>query len=102
MSRKWKTAQKLESEYQDDQKKRWNINHSLEFWNRILYCDCSTINGVEIGCGNTGVSNFVSSIVGLDPLPLKKPNFVRGVSQSITASSTVTRFASYFRGLSLT
>lgn len=81
----WRTAQKLEYEYQlNKEDASYNIEYGLKFWGKLLRIDLEKVGeAVEVGCGRHGISRFKESIVGLDSLPFKGGNFVMGVSEHL-------------------
>ena len=80
---KWHISQQHELNYSKKvEDKTWKIPYSLEYWKKFYNLNLSG-KGIEICCGNHGIYNYASNIIGLDSINFNKPNFICGNAEHI-------------------
>ena len=79
----WHIAQQHELTYSQTKEPRLYHAHSLEFWQKLLSLENIEGQGIEVGCGNIGMYNFTSNIIGLDTINFHKHNFIQASAEHL-------------------
>lgn len=83
----WQTSQQHELEYTKKKETSiWQIPYSLKYWKNFLHLNSVEGQGIEIGCGNNGIYNFTSNVIGLDSINFHKPNFIQATAEYLPFS----------------